>query len=171
MHEGVGFPETAANNIAAAQEIPSILPPDVYDTVRGVLHIQTSEGEPIFSKMSEEDCDAHIIGVLMAEHYSTKKAKELFGDSVDDAIMKELKQIHSFETYEPLKASDLSWEEKKQALNSLLFVTEKRNGDIKARNVADGSKQRTYHEYKKNNGASPTVLTESVFLKGVIDAH
>ena len=47
------------------------------------------------------------------------------GDSVDDAIMKELKQIHSFETYEPLKASDQTWEEKKQALNSLLFVTEK----------------------------------------------
>ena len=62
----------------------------------------------------------------MAEHYSMKKAKELFGDSADDTIMKELKQIHLFETYEPLKASDLSWEEKKEALNSLLFVTEKK---------------------------------------------
>ena len=106
----------------------------------------------------------------MAEHYSMKKAKELFGDSADDAIMKELRQIHSFETYEPLKASDLTWEEKKEALNSLLFVTEKRNGDIKARNVADGSKQRTYEGYDKKDGASPTVLTESVFLIGVIDA-
>ena len=126
VHKGVGFPETAANNLAAVQEIPSILPPDVYDTVRGVLHLQTGEGEPIFSKMSEEDCEAHVIGVMMTEHYSMKKAKELFGDSADDAIMKELKQIHLFETYEPLKAIDLSWEEKKQALNSLLFVTEKK---------------------------------------------
>ena len=32
----------------------------------------------------------------MAEHYSMKKAKELFGDSADDAIMKELKQIAIF---------------------------------------------------------------------------
>ena len=171
VHEGVGFPEAAANILAAAQEITSILPPDVYDTVRGVLNIQTSEGEPIFSKMSEEDCKAHVMAVLMAEHYSMKKAKELFGDSADDAIMKELKQIHSFETYEPLKASNLTWEEKQQALNSLLFVTEKRNGDIKAQNVADGSKQRTYEGYEKKDGASPTVLTESVFLTGVIDAH
>ena len=48
VHEGVGFPEAAANNLAAAQEIPSILPPDVYDTVRGVLHLQTNKGEYIF---------------------------------------------------------------------------------------------------------------------------
>ena len=50
-HKGVGFPEAAANNLAAAQEVPSILPPDVYDTLRGVLHLQTDEGEPIYSKM------------------------------------------------------------------------------------------------------------------------
>ena len=31
-------------------------------------------------------------------------------------------------------------EEEKKALESLIFVTEKRNGDIKARKVADGSK-------------------------------
>ena len=69
VHEGVGFPEAAANNLAAAQEVPSILPPDVYDTLRGVLHLQTDEGEPIYSKMSEEDYKAHVMGVLMAEHY------------------------------------------------------------------------------------------------------
>ena len=117
--------------------------------------------------MSEEDCEAHVVGVLMAGHYSMKKAKELFGDRSDDVIMKELRQIHSFKTYEPLKASNLTWEEKKEALNSLLFATEKRNGDIKAQNVADGSKQRTYKGYEKKDGASPTVLTESVFLTGV----
>ena len=39
VHEGVGFPKTAANDLAAAQEDSSILPPDVYDTVRGVLNI------------------------------------------------------------------------------------------------------------------------------------
>ena len=39
--------------------------------------------------------------------------------------------------------ADLSIEDRKKALASLLFITEKRNGDIKARKVADGSKQRT----------------------------
>ena len=37
--------------------------------------------------------------------------------------------------------------------------------------MADGSKQRTYDGYDKKDGASPTVLTESVFLIGVIDAR
>ena len=123
VHEGVVLPEAVANNLAAAQEVPSILPPDVYDTVRGGLHLQTDDGEPIYSKMSEEDCEAHVMGVLTAEHYSMKKVKELFGDRSDDAVMKELRQIHPFETYEPLKASNLTWEGKKEALNSLLFVT------------------------------------------------
>ena len=50
-------------------------------------------------------------------------------------------------------------------------MTEKRDGAIKARQVADGSKQRTYDGYDKKDRASPTVLTESVFLTGVIDAR
>ena len=78
VHERVGFPKTAANSLAAAQENSSILPPDVYDTVRGVLHLETDEGEPIFSEMSEEDCETHVLGVLLAQFYNMKKAKELF---------------------------------------------------------------------------------------------
>ena len=63
--------------------------------------------------MSEEDCLTHVVGVLTAEHYSMKKGKELFGDRSDAAVIKELRQIHLFETYELLKGSNLTWEEKK----------------------------------------------------------
>ena len=52
-----------------------------------------------------------------------------------------------------------------------MFITEKRNGDIKARKVADGSKQRTYDGYDKADGSLPTVATDSIFLTGVIDAY
>ena len=58
--------------------------------------------------------------------------------------MKELTQINELETYEPIMASDLSWEENKKALESLIFITEKRNGYIKVKKGAVGSKQRTY---------------------------
>ena len=51
-----------------------------------------------------------------------------------------------------------------------MFITEKRNGDIKDRKVADGSKQRTYDGYDKSDGSSPTVATDSIFFTGVIDA-
>merc|ERR1712086_750322 len=111
-----------------------------------------------------------LVGVLMAQQYSMKKAKELFGEKADAAVMRELYQINNFETYVPLKASNLSWEEKKKALKSLIFVTEKRNGDTKARKVADGSKQRTYDGYGKSDGLSPTVVTEITVMTEVVDA-
>ena len=51
-----------------------------------------------------------------------------------------------------------------------MFITEKRNGDIKARKVSDGSKQRTYDGYDKSDGSLPTVATDIIFVTGVIDA-
>ena len=76
---------------------------------------------------------------------------ELFCEKAYAAVVKELTQIHELETYEPM-ASYLSWEEKKKALDYLLFTIEKRNRDIKARIVADVSKQRTYDGYDKADG-------------------
>ena len=49
-------------------------------------------------------------------------------------------------------------------------MTEERNWDIKTTKVADGSKQRTYAGYDKSGGSSPTVVTESIFMTGVVDA-
>ena len=86
-------------------------------------------------------------------------------------VHKELEQIHKMDTYEPLYKANLSVEDRKKALASLLFITEKRNGDIKARKVADGSKQRTYDGYDKSDGSLPTVALDSIFMTGVIDAR
>ena len=65
----------------------------------------------------------------------------------------------------------LTMEDRRKAFASLMFLTEKRNGDIKAGKVADGSKQRTYDGYDKSDCSSPTVLTYSIFLTGMVDAH
>ena len=37
--------------------------------------------------------------------------------------------------------------------------------------MAYGSKQQTYDGYDKSDGLSPTVLTDSIFITGVVDAH
>ena len=121
--------------------------------------------------MTETQTDAHILGVILVQKFGLKKGMELFGKKEDAAVVKELTQIHELETYEPIMASGLSWEEKKKALESLLFITEKRNGDIKARKVSDDSKHRTYNRYDKADGSSPTVTTESIFFTGVVDAR
>ena len=67
-------------------------------------------------------------------------------------------------------ASNLTWQDEKDALRSLLVITENRNGDIKAKQVAFWSKQRTYDRYDKSDGSAPTVMTDSVIITGVIDA-
>ena len=59
-------------------------------------------------------------------------------------MQKELSQIHAVDTYEPIMKYSLTIEDRRKAIASLMFITEKRNGDIKVRKVADGSKQRTY---------------------------
>jgi len=53
-------------------------------------------------------------------------------------------------------------------MNSLFFITEKRDGVIKERTVADGSKQRL--SINKEEASSPTVAVESVTLSAIIDA-
>ena len=53
-------------------------------------------------------------------------------------------------------------------MESLLFITEKRDGRIKARTCANGSIQREYIE--REDAASPTAMTESILLTGTIDA-
>ena len=98
-----------------------------YSTKRGVINLQFNDDAPPPPYMTETHTDAHIIGFILVQKYGLKKGIEMFGEKADAADVKELKQIHEIETYEPIMASYLSWEEKKKALDSLLFITEKKN--------------------------------------------
>ena len=66
-------------------------------------------------------------------------------------MFKKLTQIHDLETYKPIDPKTVSCEDRKKALASRVFITEKRNGDIKARKVAVGSKQRLHCRYDKSD--------------------
>ena len=136
-----------------------------------MVNLQFNANNDHYTAMTEKQLDAHIVGVIMAQQHGMKKGLQLFGDKVNVAVQKEIKQIHELETYEPILVSDLSWEDKKKYLESLLFITEKHNGNIKARKLADGSNQRTYNRYEKSDVSSPNVTTDSIFLTGLIDAH
>ena len=52
-----------------------------------------------------------------------------------------------------------------------MFIVEKRDGRIKARKCAVGSKQRTFEGYNKADWASPTVSTDGVLITSAIEAH
>jgi len=51
----------------------------------------------------------------------------------------------------------------------LMFLTEKRSGEIKARACANGSTQRTH--IAKEEATAPTVTSEAIFIQGTIFAH
>ena len=82
--------------------------------------------------------------------------------------MKELHQLHDCGVLEPKTAAQLSPEQRKDALQYLMFLKQKRNGTIKGRGCADGRKQRA--TTTKEEASSLTVAIESVMLSCVIDA-
>ena len=135
------------------------------------LNLDVDDGEQQPTPMTEEEIETHIIGVAMIDQYSLKKASKLFGeDASNKAVSKELNQIHNMDTYIPMDARQLTKEQRQKALNALLFLTQKRSGELKARKCADGSKQRFEHGYEKINGAAPTVDTNSVMITVAIAA-
>ena len=68
-----------------------------------------------------------------------------------------------------LKPEDITPEVKNKALGYLMFLKQKRNGDIKGRGCADGRPQRLYKQ--KSETSSPTAAIESIFITGLIDAQ
>ena len=101
--------------------------------------------------------------------YSVKKGLQIFGEAGVEAVLKELKQLHDRTVIEPVNADKLTLEEKQGALAYLMFLKEKRTGEIKGRGCADGRKQRT--NLTKEETSSPTVAIESVMISGTIDAY
>ena len=82
--------------------------------------------------------------------------------------MSEMKQLHDCIYFKPLKIEDMSIEEKKRAIKSLIFVTKKKDGRLKSRTCANGSKQRIWSNREEN--ASPTISTKGLLMTYVIDA-
>ena len=58
--------------------------------------------------ISEEEIEAHIMGVLMIEHFNIKKGIDIFDNRTETAVMKDLHNIHDMNTYKPMDASTLT---------------------------------------------------------------
>ena len=100
--------------------------------------------------------------------YSLKAGLKKFGETGKESTLKEMKQLDDREVYYPVDVNDLTDQERARAMESLLFLVEKRDGKVKARFVANGSSQREY--MGREQSASPTVMTESIMITSVIDA-
>ena len=100
--------------------------------------------------------------------YNLKRGLEVFGNEGILAVKKELQQLHERDVLIPVNADKLGTEMRRQALPYLMFLKQKRTGQIKGRGCDDGRRQRLYHN--KEDASSPTVTLESVMITSAIDA-
>jgi hypothetical protein len=80
-----------------------------------------------------------------------------FGERAHDAAFNEVKQLHERAVFAPRDINTLTQLENRRAMESLIFLVEKRDGRIKARTCANSSTQRDY--INKDDAASPTAMT------------
>jgi hypothetical protein len=60
-----------------------------------------------------------------------KRGIKLFGEAGIKAMLEELKQLHDHKVLEPKNATKMSQDDKKEALQYLMFLKKKRSGVIK----------------------------------------
>jgi hypothetical protein len=92
---------------------------------------------------------------------------EQAGEKAENALLQEFQQLDDLTVFIPRYASELTEDEKKAALRALNLLKEKRDGSLKGRTVADGSKQRSL--YDKSETASPTVAADALITSFLID--
>ena len=116
---------------------------------------------------TESEDEMAVWGYLMTQ-YNLKPGLRKFGERGAKAAVSELTQLHIMDTWAVMDPGQLTREDKVKALSSLLFLKEKRCGKIKGRACINGAPQRAY--IPKEEAASPTVSTESMFITAGIAA-
>ena len=97
-----------------------------------------------------------------------KKGIKTHEEKALEALLSEFGQIHIHDTFLPQMAETLTANQRKEALQLITMIKEKRFGKVKARACVDGRKQRRY--IKKDGVSSPTVQQESLIISMMIDA-
>ena len=96
------------------------------------------------------------------------KGLKIWGTDARKAAMKEMDQLHHRGAFAPVDPNECSKSELAKAQVALMFVTEKRDGTIKARSVYNGKPTRVWQS--KDEARSPTVSLEGLMLTLCVDA-
>ena len=91
-----------------------------------------------------------------------------FGEDGENAGLEQMQELHDRSAFKPVDWKQLSREQKRQALESLIFTKQKRCGRSKGQTCADGRKQRD--KLTKEETEIPTVALKLVCLTSAIDA-
>ena len=83
-----------------------------------------------------------------------------------EELYKEMDQLHNRIAFGLVRLQDITQEEIDKAMESSIFLAEKRNGKIKGRMFANGSMQSEY--IPKEAASSLTIAKESALIVGVV---
>jgi hypothetical protein len=78
---------------------------------------------------------------VMLTQLNIKDGLLAFREKGNEAILKELQQLHQKNALFPIMKENLTHDKRKKALRYLMFLKEKRDGSIKVRGCADGRPQ------------------------------
>lgn len=140
--------------------------PGITDTDK-VTSVLFSEEVTPKERITYDESMSVVLGEIFQQMHINKGIKR-FGTRAEDAGKKEMRQIHDRSAVNPLMWDILNPKERDEVIYSLLLIEEKRNLDVKGRCVARGDQQKKYTA--KEEVASPTVNTASVFLTPTIEA-
>ena len=102
------------------------------------------------------------------QQYMVQKGIKKFGVAGSQVAIKELSQLHKRNRFTPVNVSTMTTAKKSKAVNSLLFLTKKRTGEVKGRMLYNSKPTREW--LSKEGSASPTTSLESIYLTAVINA-
>lgn len=119
-------------------------------------------------KSAIQDMQFDLRQKVQAMQVSLKRGIKLWGDKAKESAHKEMKQMDNYNVMIPKYKHELTREERRRALATLIFLKEKRDGSIKSRTCVNGAPQREY--IPKEDASSPTVMTDAVILTACIDA-
>jgi hypothetical protein len=106
--------------------------------------------------ISSLEGELKVWGYLMTQ-YNLKARLKFFGMNGKTVAMEEMTQLHIMDTWQAMDPTNLSKEERMQALFSLLFLKEKRTVKTKGQAYLKRAPQRTY--IPKEEAALPLVST------------
>ena len=98
------------------------------------------DDEAPLDAIDDEGAMLYDLRLFMVKQFSLNKGLKEFIDRAKEVTMKEITQIHYMDMYSSLDISTLTWEQKKRAPLSLLFLVERRSGETEGRICVDGSK-------------------------------
>ena len=99
---------------------------------------------------------------------SAKAGIRRYGDAAREAMRQEFRQLDEKGVFDPVHATKLAPEVRKQALRCINVIKKKRCGKIKGRTCADGRPQRGL--YDKMDTSSPTASSDAILLTVIVDA-